>query len=292
MTAAAAGTVTIGDLVVHRLGFGAMRLTGPGIFGAPADVQAALETVRALPELGVNLVDTANAYGPVVSEMIVKQALHPYAGIVVSTKGGMLRPGPFEWKVDARPAVLRTCVDVSLKALGVERIDLWHLHRIDPDVPLDDQLGTIGELQREGKLRHVGLSEVTVDQIDAARRYFTVACVQNGYHVVQRKSEPVLEKCEREGIPFIAYFPLGTGTLAAADSVLARVAAKIGITPGQVALAWLLKRSRSLVAIPGTANVAHLRENVAAASIELTDEQYAEIERVGRKASLLRAPKP
>ena len=169
MTAAAAGTVTIGDLVVNRLGFGAMRLTGPGIFGPPADLDAALDTVRALRELGVTFVDTANAYGPVVSEMIVRQALHPYGGIVVSTKGGMLRPGPFEWKVDARPAVLRTCVDVSLKALGVERLDLWHLHRVDPDVPLADQFGTIAELQREGKLRHVGLSEVTVDQLDAAQ---------------------------------------------------------------------------------------------------------------------------
>lgn len=286
-----AGTVTIGDLVVNRIGFGAMRLTGPGIFGPPPDVPAAVATVRSLPALGVNYVDTANAYGPLISETIVRTALHPYRDMLVSTKGGMLRPAAFQWKVDARPEVIRTCVDLSLQNLGVERIDLWFLHRIDPDVPLADQLGIVAELQRAGKLRHVGLSDCTVEQLDAAREHVTVACVQSAFHLLERKHEPMLERCAHDGIPFIAYFPLATGALAAADSVIARVAEKIGCTPAQAALAWLLKRAPNLVVIPGTANPAHARENVAAADVTLTDEQFAELDRVGRKAALLRAPK-
>ena len=186
---------------------------------------------------------------------------------------------------------MRAAVEASCKVLGVERIDLWQLHRVDPSVPEAEQFAAIAELQREGLIRHVGLSEVSVAQIDAAGKHFTVASVQNGYHVIERKNEPVLERCERDGIPFIAYFPLATGALAAADSVLAHVAAKIGITPAQAALAWLLRRSRSLVAIPGTAQPAHARENVAAASIELTTTQFDEIARVGQKAALLRGPK-
>ncbi len=287
-----AGTVTIGDMTIHRLGFGTMRLTGPGIFGPPGNLEAARETLRLVPELGIDFVDTANAYGPIVAELLVREVLHPYQGIVVATKGGLLRPGPEQWANDGRPASLRAAVEASLKVLGVERIDLWQLHRIDPNVPQDEQFAAIAELQREGKIRHLGLSEVTVDQIEAAGKHFTVASVQNGYHVVQRKSEPVLEYCERAGIPFIAYFPLGTGTLAAADSVLARTADKLGITPGQAAIAWLLKRSPLLVTIPGTSRPDHLRENMAAGDVVLTDEQFDEIARVGKKAALMRGLTP
>ncbi len=284
----AAGTVTIGDMTIHRLGFGTMRLTGPGIFGPPRDLDGVRATLRLVLELGIDFVDTANAYGPIVSELLVREVLHPYRGIVVATKGGLLRPGPEQWANDGRPASLRAAVEASLRVLGIERIDLWQLHRIDPKVPEADQFGAIADLQREGKIRHVGLSEVTALQIESAGKHFTVASVQNGYHVVQRKSEPVLEYCERAGIPFIAYFPLGTGMLAAADSVLARTADKLGITPGQAAIAWLLKRSPLLVTIPGTSRPDHLRENMAAADVVLTDEQFDEIARVGKKAALMR----
>jgi pyridoxine 4-dehydrogenase len=282
------GTVTIGDISVHRLGFGTMRLTGPGIFGPPGDLERARQTLRLVPELGIDFVDTSNAYGPIVAELLVREVLHPYRGILVATKGGLLRPGPEQWSNDGRPASLRTAVEASLKVLGIERIDLWQLHRIDPKVPIDDQFAVMAALQREGKIRHLGLSEVTVDQIEAAAKHFTVASVQNGYHVVQRKSEAVLEYCERAGIPFIAYFPLGTGMLAAKGSVLARTAEKIGITPAQAAIAWLLKRSPLLVTIPGTSRPDHLRENMAAADITLTDEQFDEIARVGNKAAMMR----
>ncbi|MEP6864480.1 MAG: aldo/keto reductase [Deltaproteobacteria bacterium] len=286
-------TVTIGgDLVIHRLGFGAMRLTGPGIAGPPPNMPAALETLRALPELGVDFVDTSNAYGPMVSELLVRQALHPYRGITVATKGGLLRPGPNQWQPDGRPEALRAAVQISCKTLGVERIDLWQLHRVDPKLPAGEQFAAIAELQREGLIRHAGLSEVSVEQIEEAGKHFTVATVQNGYHLIERKNEPVLEYCERVGIPFIAYFPLATGALAAVDSVLARIATELGLTPAQVAIAWLLHRSPQLVAIPGTANPAHLRENVAAANVVLDADQLAKIARIGRKAAMMRAPKP
>lgn len=285
-------SISLGDLTIRRLGFGAMRLTGFGMMGPPADLPAARATLAALPELGVDFVDTSNAYGPLVSELLVRDVLHPYREITVATKGGLLRPGPNQWLVDCRPHQLRAAVDNSLKVLGVERIDLWQLHRIDPKVPLDDQFGTVAELQREGKLRHVGLSNVQVDQIDTAAKHFVVASVQNRYHVIDRTSDPVLARCEQLGIPFITYFPLATGALAQTDSILARIAADIGITPGQAALAWLLRRSPVIVAIPGTANPAHVRENVAAADVRLTDEQFAAIGRIGEKAAMLRAPKP
>jgi len=292
VTAAAAGSIELGDLSIHRLGYGAMRLTGPGIVGPPPDLAAARATLRALPELGIDFVDTSNAYGPLISEALIREALHPYRGIAVATKGGLLRPGPNQWVTDCRPKALRAAVENSLKILGVDRIDLWQLHRIDPAVPLDDQLGAVAELQREGKLRNVGLSNVRLEHVEAARKHFTVASVQNRYHLIDRASDPVLARCEELGIPFIAYFPLATGALAQPDSILARVAADIGITPGQAALAWLLRRSPVLVAIPGTNQPDHLRENVAAASVRLTDEQVAAIDRVGRKAALLRAPQP
>jgi aryl-alcohol dehydrogenase-like predicted oxidoreductase len=283
------GTIAIGDFEVSRLGFGTMRIVGHGVIGLPPDLAAARETLRLVPELGVNLVDTANAYGPLIAELLVREVLHPYPGLLIATKGGMLRPGPFQWHSDGRPEALRAAVKGSLVTLGVERIDLWQLHRIDPEVPADEQFAAIAELQRDGLIRHVGLCNVWGEQIEAARKHFTVAAVQNLYHVIDRRSEPVVAYCEQHGIPFIAYFPLATGALAAQDSILQRVAAKIGITPGQAALAWLLKRSPSIAVIPGTQNPAHLRENVAAGSIELGDEHYAEIDRIGRKADQLRA---
>jgi pyridoxine 4-dehydrogenase len=282
-------SISLGDLTIGRLGFGAMRITGPGIMGPPPDLDAARATLRALPELGIDFVDTSNAYGPLISELLVREVLHPYKGIRIATKGGLLRPGPNQWLVDCRPQQLRAAVDNSLHVLGVERIDLWQLHRIDPNVPLDDQFGTMAELQREGKLRNLGLSNVTPDQVDLAAKHFAVASVQNRFHVIDRTFEPLLVRCEQLGIPFIAYFPLATGALAKSDSILVRVARDIGITPGQAALAWLLKRSRSIVAIPGTSSPEHLRENVRAADVRLTDEQFGAIGRVGEKAALLRA---
>jgi pyridoxine 4-dehydrogenase len=278
----------LGDLEIGRVGFGAMRITGPGIMGPPLDGEAARATLAALPELGVDFIDTSNAYGPLVSEMLIRQVLHPYRGIAIATKGGFLRPGPNQWLIDCRPEQLRAAVDNSLKLLGVERIDLWQLHRIDPKVPVEDQFGTIGELVRSGKIRNAGLSNVEPEHIDEAAKYFTVASVQNRFHVIDRTFESVLARCEALGIPFIAYFPLATGALAGPESILTRVAKDIGITPGQAALAWLLKRSPSIVVIPGTANPDHLRENVAARDIVLTDEQFAAIGRVGEKAAKLR----
>ena len=292
MTAAAAGTVMLGDLAIARLGYGAMRLTGPGVMGPPPDLMAVRETLHALAGLGVTFVDTANSYGPLISELLVRGALHPYHGFVVATKGGLVRPAPYQWATDGRPEALRSAVEGSLKTLGVDRLDLWQLHRIDPNVPADEQFAVIADMQRSGMIRHVGLSNVSVPQIEDARKHFTVASVQNLYHVIDRRSEPVLEHCEQLGIPFIAYYPLATGALAAADSILAPAAAKLGITPGQAALAWLLKRSPWIVAIPGTQNPAHLRENVAAASVQLSDEQFAELERIGKRANLLRTPRP
>jgi len=285
-------SIALGDLKIGRLGFGAMRITGPGIMGPPADMDAARATLHALPELGIDFVDTSNAYGPLVSELLVREVLHPYKGIAVATKGGFLRPGPNQWLIDCRPQQLRTAVDNSLKLLGIERIDLWQLHRIDPKVPLDDQFGAMAELQREGKIRNLGLSNVMVEHITAAAKHFTVASVQNRYHVIDRTFDPVLVHCEQLGIPFLAYFPLATGALARPESILTRVAADIGITPGQAALAWLLRRSPAIVAIPGTANPQHLRENVAAASVRLTDEQFHAIGRVGERAALMRGPGP
>lgn len=288
-----AGTVTIGgDLTISRLGLGTMRLTGPGMFGPPADLDGARATLRTARDLGIDFIDTANAYGPIVAELLVRETLHPYVGITVATKGGMLRPGPNQWLVDGRPASLCAAVEASLKVLGVERIDLWHLHRIDPSVPADEQFAAVAALQRAGLIRHAGLSEVSIEQIEAARKHFPVATVQNAYHVIERRSDPVIDYCERERIAFIAYFPLATGALAAADSILVPIACRLGITPAQAALAWLLQRSPGLVAIPGTSRADHLRENVAAADIRLSPEDATAIEKVGRKAALLRAPKP
>lgn len=283
-----ASRVTIGDRAIRRLGFGTMRLVGRGVMGPPPDVAAARECLRLLPSLGVDFVDTANSYGPLIAEMLVREVLHPYASVTVATKGGLLRPGPLQWKNDGRPEALRVAVDNSCKVLGVEQLALWQLHTPDPNVPLAEQFGAMAELQREGKIAHLGLSNVDVDKLELARQHFTVASVQCLYHVIDRTNEPVLRRCEALGIPFIAYYPLATGALAARDSILARVAAKHGMTPGQAALAWLLHRSELIVAIPGTQNPDHLRENVRAADIELSPEQLDEIGRVGERADKLR----
>jgi aryl-alcohol dehydrogenase-like predicted oxidoreductase len=285
-TAAGSGTFDIGgDLTVNRLGFGAMRITGKGVWGEPADRDEALRVLRRLPELGVNFIDTADSYGPFVSEDLIREVLHPYDGLVVATKGGYTRQGPDEWEELGRPEYLRQCVLMSLRRLDVERIDLWQLHRIDANVPRDEQFGVIADMQREGSIRHVGLSEVSVADIEEARRYFDVVSVQNMYNLVSRQSEDVLDYCAREGIAFIPWYPLGAGRLTRAGSVLERVAAKLSATAAQVALAWVLERSPVMLPIPGTSRVAHLDENVAAASLELSDADFAELDRVGREQS-------
>jgi len=260
------------DLTVNRLGFGAMRITGKGVWGEPADRDEALRVLRRLPELGIDFVDTADSYGPYVSEDLIREALHPYEGIVIATKGGFTRHGPDIWKAVGRPEYLRQCVLMSMRRLGVERIDLWQLHRI-------------ADMQREGLIRHVGLSEVSVSDIEGARKYFPVASVQNMYNLVSRKHEPVLDYCEREAIAFIPWYPLGAGKLAHEGSVLDRIAKRLGATPAQVALAWVLKRSPVMLPIPGTSRVAHLEENVAAAKLELTDEEFGELDGLGRNES-------
>jgi aryl-alcohol dehydrogenase-like predicted oxidoreductase len=272
-----------GDLSVHRLGFGAMRITGKGIWGPPEDGKAARETLRILPELGVSFVDTADAYGPFVSEDLLREVLHPYKGIVVATKGGLTRSGPEVWEPLGRPEYLRQCVHMSLRRLGVERIDLWQLHRVDHKVPRDEQFDAIAEMQKKGLIRHVGLSEVTVDDIEAAERHFRVVSVQNQYNLTDRKSETVLDYCERKSIAFIPWFPLAAGALARPGSVLDTIAQKHSATPSQIALAWTLKRSRVMLPIPGTSKPDHLRQNVAAAAIQLTDEEFATLDRAGRE---------
>jgi pyridoxine 4-dehydrogenase len=285
-TAAPSGTFDIGgDLTVNRLGFGAMRITGRGVWGEPDDRAEALRVLRRLPELGVNFIDTADSYGPFVSEDLIREALHPYDGIVVATKGGYTRHGPDIWEELGRPEYLRQCVLMSLRRLGVKRIDLWQLHRIDEKTPRDEQFGVIADMQREGLIRHVGLSEVSVADIEDARRYFAVASVQNMYNLVSRRSEDVLDFCAREGIAFIPWYPLGAGRLARDGTVLDRVAKRLGATGAQVALAWVLRRSRVMLPIPGTSRVSHLEENVAAASIELSDDDFRELDDAGRAAS-------
>jgi aryl-alcohol dehydrogenase-like predicted oxidoreductase len=284
LTATRSGTIDIGgDLTVNRLGFGAMRITGKGVWGDPPDREEALRVLRRLPELGVNFIDTADSYGPFVSEDLIREALHPYDGIVVATKGGFTRHGPDIWEELGRPEYLRQCVLMSQRRLGVERIDLWQLHRIDDKVPRDEQFGVIAEMQREGLIRQVGLSEVSVADIEEARRYFDVASVQNMYNLVSRKSEDVLDYCAREGIAFIPWYPLGAGRLTREGTVLDRVARSLTATPAQVALAWVLERSPVMLPIPGTSRVKHLEENVAAAGLTLSDEDFRELDRAGRE---------
>jgi aryl-alcohol dehydrogenase-like predicted oxidoreductase len=284
LTAVGSGTLEIGDdLTVNRLGFGAMRITGKGVWGEPADRAEALRVLKRLPDLGVNFIDTADSYGPYVSEDLIREALHPYDGLVVATKGGLTRHGPDIWRPVGRPEYLRQCVLMSMRRLGVDHIDLWQLHRIDPKVPRDEQFGVIADMQREGLIRHVGLSEVSVGEIQAARAFFEVASVQNLYNLVTRQSEDVLDYCRREGIAFIPWFPLAAGRLAEEGSPLDRVAKRVGASAAQVALAWVLEHSSVMLPIPGTSKVKHLEENVAATNVELTEEDFAQLDQVGRE---------
>lgn len=273
---AAPDTVRLGGRLVRRLAFGAMRLAGPGIWGPPADRAHAVRLVRRAVELGVDHIDTADTYGFGVVEDILREALHPYpAHLLIATKVGQVQPRPGEWEPIGRPAFLRHQVEMSLRRLGVDRIDLLYLHRVDPDVPFADQVGTMKELQEEGKIAHFGLSEVGVGQIEAARAVIDVAAVQNRYNLATRGWDDALAHCTRERIPFVAWFPVMRGALARPGGVAAEVAARTGATPAQVALAWLLARSDVLCPIPGTSSVAHLEENVAAARLRLSDEQCA-----------------
>ncbi len=285
-SAAPSGVFRIGgDIPVHRLGYGAMRITGKGIWGQPKDRDEALRVLRRLPELGVDFIDTADSYGPFVSEDLIAEALAPYPGMLIATKGGLARTGPDLWPPLGRPEYLRQCVQMSLRRLKLEQIGLWQLHRIDPKVPREEQFGVIAEMLREGLIAHAGLSECGVDDIEAARKLFPVATVQNLYNLGERRSEAVLEYCEREGIGFIPWYPLASGDLAKPGGALDAIARRLEATPGQVALAWVLKRSPVILPIPGTSQVAHLEENVRAAAITLSDEDYAALEHQGRAAA-------
>ena len=283
LSATAAGSFTIGgDLVINRFGFGAMRITGAGIWGEPDDREEAKRTLRRLPELGVNFIDTADSYGPFVSEDLIRETLSPYTGLLIATKGGQVRNGPNIWRAVGRPEYLRQCVLMSLRRLGVERIDLWQHHRIDPHVPREEQFGVIGDMRKEGLIRHVGLSNVTVADVEAAAPYFPVVTVQDRYNFTDRTNEAVLDYCEAHGIGFIPYSPLERGVLARPGSILGQVAARLRATPGQVALAWVLRRSAVMLPIPGTGKVAHLEENVGAASLHLSDADFAALDAQGR----------
>jgi aryl-alcohol dehydrogenase-like predicted oxidoreductase len=274
-----AGTFALGGTTpVTRLGFGAMRITGPGIWGPPRDHDEAIRVLRRAVELGVDFIDTADSYGPFISEQLIFEALHPYPdGLVIATKGGLTRSGPDDWRPVGRPEYLRQQCELSLRHLGVEQIDLYQLHRIDPKVPVEESLGELVLLQQEGKIRHIGLSEVSVEELERAQQTATIASVQNLYNVSNRSAEPVLERCEQEGIAFIPWFPLATGKLAAPGGPLDELSAELGATPSQIALAWLLRRSPVMLPIPGTSSVEHLEENLAAAGVQLSDEQFARL---------------
>jgi len=273
------GTFAIGgDLPVRRLGYGAMQLTGHGVWGEPTDRAQAIAVLRRAVELGIDLIDTADSYGPYVSEELIREALHPYPkGLVIATKAGLARTGPSKWIPLGRPEYIRQECEMSLRRLGVERIDLFQLHRIDPKVPAGDQFGVLRDLQKEGKVRHIGLSEVNVAEIEAARRIVTVATVQNQYNLAYRNSEDVLDYCTRKNLGFIPWFPLATGDLAKPHGALTRIAKQLGAQPAQVALAWLLKKSAVMLPIPGTSKVKHLEENTAAALLNLDDSIMEEL---------------
>jgi pyridoxine 4-dehydrogenase len=273
LSASDAGELTLGgDLTVRRMGFGAMRLTGDGIWGEPSDPEAARSLLRRALELDVNLIDTADSYGPEVSERLIKEALHPYPeDLVIATKGGLLRDGPGLWRRNGRPEHLKEACDQSLRRLGLERIDVYQLHAVDPDVPLEDSVGALAELRAEGKVRHVGLSNVDTGQLARAREIVPVVSVQNRYSLTSRESEEVLKACEEDGLGFLPWFPLDTGSLAKPSGQAEEVARAHGATPAQVALAWLLQHSRVMLPIPGTSSRQHLEENVAAGALRLDD---------------------
>jgi pyridoxine 4-dehydrogenase len=263
-----------GDLRINRLGYGAMQLTGEGVWGPPSDPDEAIRVLRRAVEQGVNFIDTADSYGPAIAEQLIHEALHPYpAELVIATKAGLVRPGPGDWQPVGRPEYLRQQCELSLRRLGLERIDLFQLHRIDPAVPVAESLGALVDLQKEGKIRHIGLSEVSVQELLEAQKTATIATVQNLYNLADRSAEELLDHCSEHAIGFIPWFPLATGKLARDGSPLDEVAGEVGATPSQLALAWLLRRSPAMLPIPGTSSVSHLDDNLAAASIELSDEQ-------------------
>jgi aryl-alcohol dehydrogenase-like predicted oxidoreductase len=279
LTAAASGTFTIGgDLTVNRLGFGSMQLPGPGVWGESRDPEGAVRVLQRAVELGVNFIDTADSYGPVVAEQLIKKALHPYRDdLVIATKAGLTRQGPNIWTPVGRPAYLRQQAELSLRNLGLDTIDLFQLHRIDPEVPLEDQVGELAALQSEGKIRHIGLSEVSVAEVEAARKVADIVTVQNLYNVTNRQSEGLLDWSAEHGVGFIPWFPLATGKLSQPGGPLAAIADKTGASPSQLALAWLLKRSPVMLPIPGTSSVDHLEDNIAGASVTLSDEDFEAI---------------
>ena len=279
--AAASGTFTLGgDLTVRRLGFGAMRITGEGIWGEPKDREAAKRVLRRAVELGIDFIDTADSYGPEVSETLIAEALHPYpAGLVIATKGGLTRSGPGQWHPVGRPEYLRQCVELSLRRLRLERIDLYQLHRIDPQVPVEETLGALKELQQAGKIRHLGLSEVSVAEIERAQKTVPIVSVQNLYNLGDRKHDDVVTWCGKHGIGFIPWFPIAGGDLVKPGGALDQAAKRHGATLGQLALAWLLHRSPAMLPIPGTSSAAHLEENTAAAALRLSATEWEEIER-------------
>jgi len=277
------GSFKIGGYIeIHRLGFGAMRVTGPRIWGPPLDRAEAVRTLGRLPELGVDFVDTADSYGPEVSEQLIHEALYPYDGILIATKAGLRRPGPGAWDRDGRPAYLRQQAIKSRERLGLEQIGLWQLHSIDPKVPRDEQFAAVKSLQDDGVIRHAGLSNVSVADIEAASKVFKVATVQNLYNLVDRGSEDVLDYCDKNGIGFVPWYPLAAGRLAKSGSILDAVAKAHEVTPSRIALAWVLKRSPIMLPIPGTSKVAHLEENVAAVNIQLSDEEFDALDREGQ----------
>ena len=276
--AAASGTFRIGgDLEVTRLGYGAMQITGPGVWGPPEDHDGAIATLRRAVELGVDFIDTAESYGPYVSEELIHEALHPYDGVVIATKSGFTRSGPGQWSPLGRPEFLRQGAVMGARRLGLECLDLFQLHRIDPKVPAAESMAELARLKDEGKVRHVGLSQVSVEEIVAAREIVGIASVQNRYNLADRASEDVLDYCEGEGIAFIPWFPIATGELARPGSVLEGIAERTGHSPAQLALAWLLHRSPVILPIPGTKSADHVEENIRAAQITLSDEDYAEL---------------
>jgi aryl-alcohol dehydrogenase-like predicted oxidoreductase len=279
ISAAEAGTITLGgDLTVNRMGFGAMRITGPGIWGEPANPAECKDVLRQAIDMGVDFIDTADSYGPEVSERLIGEVLYPYpAGLVIATKGGQTRPGPGQWVPNGRPEHLRQALEDSLRRLKLDCMDLYQLHRPDPAVPIEESLGTLAAMQRDGKIRHIGVSNFDVDQIERGQTVVRIVSVQNRYNLTDRSSEPVLEYCERNGIAFIPWAPLGAGPLTESGGALDRIASAHGATQGQIALAWLLQRSPVVLVIPGTSSLKHLQENVAAAGIRLSPDELRQL---------------
>ncbi|ANF97071.1 aldo/keto reductase [Paenibacillus bovis] len=285
LNAAASGTFKIGgDLEVNRLGYGSMQLTGKGVWGDPKDPDEAVRVLQRAVELGVNFIDTADSYGPFVAEQLIRKALHPYTdGLIIATKAGLTRSGPDDWRPVGRPEYLRQQAELSLRNLGLERIDLFQLHRIDPKVPLEEQLGELEKLRQEGKIRHIGLSEVDVEQLQEASKITKIASVQNLYNLSTRKSEDLLNEAEKQNIAFIPWFPLATGKLAREGGPLDEISKKLNAKPAQVALAWLLRRSPVILPIPGTSTVSHLDENIEAANLQLSDEDFATLDKLSEQ---------